>query len=235
MYGFSKSLFAANYSCSDLTLHCARIEWSPPASSLGCRRWAQESPGPSKEGTETIKHQDRHHCCPGPESQQLQRQRCHFTPDQTFCLHRSGTLNLVSVCETPRSDTASSRGTKRRGASGGQAQPHIPPVQPLFSIYWCFLRSSSFTFTALFFRVGFFFLFLSYWWRLPLCGKSLHGRWFCTIPLAVACEMFKDISALLGQFSWAPNKTLKSTQETPCCALRSWGLVRSLVINWTAL
>lgn len=54
-HGFSKSLFAVTYSCSDLTVHCARTEWSPPARSLGCRRWAQEAPKPFREGTETIR------------------------------------------------------------------------------------------------------------------------------------------------------------------------------------
>lgn len=54
-HGFSKSLSAINYSCSDLTVHCARIEWSPAARSLGSRGWAQECPGLSREGAEAIR------------------------------------------------------------------------------------------------------------------------------------------------------------------------------------
>lgn len=141
--------------------------------------------------------QDRYHCCPGAENQQLQRQRCHFTPDKAFCLHRSGTLNPSAEHLAPGLPPAAvqSSGMPRED----RAQPHIPPITvPIFHLLMLpaklLIRIHCFVFWG-------FFLFLSNWWRLPLCGKSLHGRWFCKIPLAVACETCKSIRALLGQFS----------------------------------
>lgn len=115
------------------------MEWSPPARSFGCRRWAQES-----LKWEYGNHQERHQCCPGPENQLLQRHCCHFTPDKTsFCLHRLGKLNLVSVCKTPRWSAAFICSTKCRGSSGeGQAQPHILLTWSLFFRLWSFLQSS---------------------------------------------------------------------------------------------
>lgn len=77
-------------------------------------------------------HQDRHHCCPGPEHQQMQRQLCHFTPDKTFCFHRSGTLNLVTVCKPPRSSAASSHSTKCKGPRELRHSPTSRLQSPYF-------------------------------------------------------------------------------------------------------
>lgn len=202
-HGFSKSLFGVNYSCSDLTVPCARTEWT--ARSLGCRRWVQESPKPYREGTETL----RIAITAAPV---LRTSSC---KDNAVISHQIKLFAFTGQERLTRLQNTSLQGClqpryKAQGCLGRIGHsPTSRPLRSLFSIYWCFLQSSSFTSTALFFRV--FFLFLSNWWRLPLCGKSLHGRWFCKIPLAVACETCKSIRALLGQFSWAPNKTVKST------------------------
>lgn len=148
-------------------------------------------------------HRGRNHCCHGPENQQ--RQHCHFTPGKTLCLHGSGTPRLVlyvkhlaQVLPPPSVQSTGVPQELRYSPTSRLYGPCFPVTvssgkAPLSHPLFCFLG---------FF---FFFSFLSYWWRLPLCGKSLHGRWFCKIPLAVAREMCKGISVFLGQLSWAPN------------------------------
>lgn len=97
-----------------------------------------------------------------------------------------------------------------------------------FSIYWRFLQSSSFPFTLFFF---FFNLFCLTGGGCLSVARAWMGGGSAKSPCLQPPKRARAWSTLLGQFSRTRNKTLESTEETPHCALRSWGLVHRLVVK----
>lgn len=72
----------------------------------------------------------------------------------------------------------------------GHEQAHSPTILTLFFHFLVLPTELLFLIHShsLFFFFSLFFL-LSYWQRLPLCGKSLYARRFCKIPLPEAHEV----------------------------------------------
>lgn len=101
------------------------------------------------------------------ENQLLQKYHCHFTPAKTFShFPRFGRLHLVSVCGTPWWSVApSAEKTTRALWQWVMNRLTARPYSPYSSISWCFLQSSSFSFTL----IHFFFFF-------PFSFSCLTGR-----------------------------------------------------------
>lgn len=197
-HGFSKSLLTVNYSCSDLTAHCQTLPTSKVpclqkvGSGIPCSELFREGTGAISTGTTA--------------ALVLRTSSC---KDNTVISYSSGTPNLVTLCKTPLSSAASSC----TQSSGVPREVRHSPTCLLYSPCFTFDDASCkapLSHSILCFLGFFFFLFLSYWWRLPLCGKRLHGRCSCKIPLAVACEMIKGIGAFLASLREVPRKHCKT-------------------------
>lgn len=127
------------------------------------------------------------------ENQLLQKYHCHFTPAKTFSFSQiwetSPCLcmwNTWVKCGSIRSTNHRSRGA----LAVGQEQAHSPTILTLFFHFLVLPTELLFLIHShSLFKIFFLFFLLSYWQRLPLCGKSLYARRFCKIPLPEAHEV----------------------------------------------
>lgn len=159
------------------------MEWSPPAKSLGCRSWAQESPKLFSEGTETIRIGTtaapvlRTSCC--KDTTVISHQKKNFF----FAFIGQGNLTLLLYVKDlaevqPPSTVHSTRALQEQVRHSLTSRPHCP----YFSIYWCFLQSSSFPFTVLgFFSLSVLLAEAASLWQELECKEVLQNPPACSL------------------------------------------------------
>lgn len=148
-HGFSKSLFAVSYSCSDLTVHCQTLSASKVpclqkvSSGIPCSELFREGTGAISTGTTA--------------ALVLRTSSC---KDNAVISYRSGTPNLVTVCKTPLSSAASTC----TQSSGVPREVRHSPTSLLYGPYFTFDDASCKTplSHSLLCFLGFFFFFFPF-------------------------------------------------------------------------